>query len=166
MLTTRLELTASLSAIKDSFHGELGIEANVPSRFTKAIRLLEDEGECCEQKVQDSVNNSFEPVSMRSQMSKHAVKSIPMYSDIRPQIGERNKSLVGLEMARMNTSLGVRFCCSLDRRFEFPVSLRRRSVLRSKRTGAYVSRMIGAATIETTPMAIANTQKIHRHPAA
>jgi hypothetical protein len=89
-----------------------------------------------------------------------------MYSDMSPQIGERNKSLVGLAIARTNTSLGVRFSWSLDRRLGLPVSLRRRAVLRSKRTGAYVSRMMGAAAIETTPMAMASTQKIHRQPAA
>ena len=79
-LTTRAETHCEYVSDQSThiFDVKFDTERYIPSRFAETVRLLEDEGEGREQKVQDSVYNSFNSVSMDSFASKLTVKVIPM----------------------------------------------------------------------------------------
>lgn len=63
-------------------------------------------------------------------------------------MGEKRSNLNGLTMASLKRSRGDRSEPSLDRRFGFPVSVRSRFALRSRRIGGYVSlRKMKAETV-------------------
>lgn len=66
-------------------------------------------------------------------------------------MGERKSILVGRMTARIRSSLCGMPVSSLLRRLGLPVSLRRRLVLRERRTGANVSRRRAKQAIVTAP---------------
>jgi hypothetical protein len=79
------------------------------------------------------------------------VLTVAMYNDMTKTIGDNTSILIGRTMERRKCSFGVLPVSRAERRSSFPVSFRRRCVLRSRITGAYDSRMHTAVKMQDNP---------------
>lgn len=85
-----------------------------------------------------------------------------MYIDMSRTMGEKISIFIGRTIERIKTSLGRSPESSFERSSIFPVSFCRRTVLRARMTGAYVSELEKKRSTETTPPNMARIQNTHR----